>query len=84
MEKEIEKERLYDIFEGEYLNGMKNGKGKEYYYDKIKFEGEYLNDKRHGNGIEYYVISDYKDYDDNDKREEEKEKSEEDPKKQKR
>ena len=29
MEKEIEKERLYDIFEGEYLNGMKNGKGKD-------------------------------------------------------
>jgi len=32
------------IFEGEYLNGKKNGKGKEYYYDgKLKFEGEYLN-----------------------------------------
>ena len=30
-------------FEGEYLNGEKNGKGKEYYDNgKIKFEGEYL------------------------------------------
>ena len=32
------------IFNGEYLNGKKNGKGKEYYENKkIKFEGEYLN-----------------------------------------
>ena len=30
-------------FEGEYLNGERNGKGKEYKYAKIKFEGEYLN-----------------------------------------
>ena len=42
--------KLYDletnnlIFEGEYLNGKKNGKGKEYHInDKLKFEGEYLN-----------------------------------------
>ena len=38
------------IFEGEYLNGKRNGKGKEYNsYDRIKFEGEYLN----GKGKEY-------------------------------
>ena len=43
------------VFEGEYLNGVKNGIGKEYYYeDKLKFEGEYLNGKRHGKGKEYY------------------------------
>ena len=31
-------------FEGEYLNGENNGKGKEYYQNHIlKFEGEYLN-----------------------------------------
>ena len=31
-------------FEGEYLNGKRNGKGKEYYYNnKLRFEGEYLN-----------------------------------------
>ena len=30
-------------FEGEYLNGKRNGKGKEYDYEgKLKFEGEYL------------------------------------------
>ena len=41
--------KLYDletnnlIFEGEYLNGKKNGKGKEYHInEKLKFEGEYL------------------------------------------
>ena len=34
-------------FEGEYLNGQRNGKGKEYDYDgKLWFEGEYLNGKR--------------------------------------
>ena len=32
------------IFEGEYLNGLKNGKVKEYdYNDNLLFEGEYLN-----------------------------------------
>ena len=31
-------------FEGEYLNGRKNGKGKEYDENKkLKFKGEYLN-----------------------------------------
>jgi len=41
------------IFEGEYLNGKRNGKGKEYYNNNnIKFEGEYLNWKK-WNGIGY-------------------------------
>ena len=32
------------IYEGEYLNGKKNGKGKEYFNnDNLKFEGEYKN-----------------------------------------
>ena len=31
------------LFEGEYLNGKRNGKVKEYYYNgKLRFEGEYL------------------------------------------
>ena len=35
------------LFEGEYLNGRKSGKGKEYYENgNIKFEGEYLNGKK--------------------------------------
>ena len=45
------------IFEGEYINGLKNGygKAKEYYYNgKLEFVGEYLNGKRHGKGKEYY------------------------------
>ena len=43
------------IFEGEYLNGKRNGKGKEYYRNgKLLFEGEYLNGKRNGKGKEYY------------------------------
>ena len=42
-------------FEGEYLNGKKNGKGKEYnYYDGLlKFEGEFLNGIKNGKGKEY-------------------------------
>jgi len=39
------------IFEGEYLNGERNGKGKEYKCEgKLKFEGEYLNGERNGKG----------------------------------
>ena len=66
-EKEKGKIKEYDsindqlIFEGEYSNGKREGKGKEYYYDeKISdefqsiFEGEYLNGKRNGKGKEYY------------------------------
>ena len=53
------KEYGYDIdeleFEGEYLNGKRNGKGKEYYNNcELKFEGQYLNDKKYGEIKEYY------------------------------
>ena len=43
-------------FEGEYLNGKRNGKGKEYYlkYGNIKYQGEYVNGKKEGKGKEYY------------------------------
>ena len=41
------------IFEGEYKNGKRNGKGKEYSTDgDLIFEGEYKNGKRNGKGIE--------------------------------
>ena len=34
-------------YEGEYLNGNKNGKGKEYDINgKLIYEGEYLNGKK--------------------------------------
>ena len=42
------------VYEGEYLNGKRNGKGKEYNYnDNFIYEGEYLNGKRNGKGKEY-------------------------------
>ena len=42
-------------FEGEYLNGKRNGKGKEYYNDgKLRFEGNYLNGKK-WNGKGYNI-----------------------------
>ena len=51
MKKKVEKVEYNDsgllIYEGNYLNGKSNGKGKEYYDDSyiliLKFEGEYLN-----------------------------------------
>ena len=49
-------------FEGEYLNGKRHGKGKEYFkvgeWKSVDFEGEYLNGKR-WNG----KVKDYYDYD---------------------
>ena len=48
------------IFEGKYLNGKRNGKGKEYYENgKIKFKGKYLNGLKNGKGIEYYFQKHY-------------------------
>ena len=49
------KEYRYGLlfFQGEYLNGERNGKGSEYYNGKLRFEGEYLNGKRNGKGKEY-------------------------------
>ena len=42
-------------FEGEYSNGERNGKGREYDYEgKLKFEGEFKNGKRNGKAKEYY------------------------------
>ena len=53
------------VFEGEYLNGKKNGFGKEYikssFYEpyedktgsKLIFEGQYLNGVKNGKGREY-------------------------------
>ena len=52
--KEYKGENDMLIYEGEYLNGERNGKGKEYYiFNRIEFEGEYLNGKRNGKGKEY-------------------------------
>ena len=42
------------IFIGEYLNGKRNGYGKEYAHYRLIFEGAYLNGKRNGYGKEYY------------------------------
>ena len=45
--KEYDKYKGNLIFEGEYLNGKRNGKGKEYFYNgQIRFEGDYKNDLR--------------------------------------
>ena len=41
------------IYEGDYLNGERNGRGKEYKYKSIIYEGEYKNGKRHGYGKDY-------------------------------
>ena len=48
----------YIKYEGKYLNGLRNGEGKEfgiinYNLGKLIFEGEYLNGERNGKGKEY-------------------------------
>ena len=53
--KEFDLSQKNMIFEGEYLNGKRNGKGKEYYYyGKLKIEGEFLNGEKNGKIKEYY------------------------------
>ena len=52
------KEYNYDfnqiIYEGEYLDGNKSGKGKEYNNEgQLIYEGEFLNGERNGKGKEY-------------------------------
>ena len=48
------KNKLLYLYEGDYLNGERNGKGKEYNNDgELIFDGEYLNGKRNGKGKEY-------------------------------
>ena len=49
----------YFVYEGEYLNYKRNGKGKEYFLNgNLKFEGEYLNGyKIKGNGYNYQGIN---------------------------
>ena len=42
------------VFEGDLINGKKNGIGKIYEMDRLIYEGEFLNGKRHGKGKEYY------------------------------
>ena len=43
------------LFEGEYINGERNGYGKEYNnIENLLYEGEYMNQMRNGKGKEYY------------------------------
>ena len=52
--KEYDRYKNILIYEGEYLNGKRNGKDKEFNENgRLIYEGEYLNGKRNGKGIEY-------------------------------
>ena len=52
--KEYDSKYVKLLYEGEYLNGKRNGYGKEYFYGQIIFEGEYLNgNKLKGKGYDY-------------------------------
>ena len=42
------------IYEGEWINGEKNGNGISYYNGKKYYEGEWLNGKKHGKGKLFY------------------------------
>ena len=63
----IRKAYYFDIleeYEGEYLNGKRNGKGKEYNKNgELIFEGEFLNGKKwNGKGEEYLEIMNESEY----------------------
>ena len=49
------------IFEGEYLNGKRNGKGKKYELHLI-YDGEFFDDKRQGKGKIYDIYKNDKLY----------------------
>ena len=51
--KEFYKASFY--YEGQYMNNLKDGYGKEYFYNKLIYEGEYKEGRRHGKGKEYYI-----------------------------
>ena len=58
------KVKFYDsggnlCFDGEYLNGKKSGKGKEFFGGKLYFEGQYLNGAKNGKG-KIYSLTDGK------------------------
>ena len=47
-------------YEGDLINGMRNGQGKLYYKNgNIKYEGEFANDKFEGTGKFYYTDGNY-------------------------
>ena len=50
------KEIKYDNgrYVGQFVNGLKEGKGIYYYNSGSRYEGDYKNDKREGKGIYYY------------------------------
>ena len=53
----------FEGFEWQYINGKRNGKGKEFSDDNIKFEGEYLNGKRwKGKGEEIDDFAEFSSY----------------------
>ena len=56
-EKIIINEFYKDIikFEGEYINGKLNGKGKQYFFGQLIFVGDYMDGIKNGFGKEYYI-----------------------------
>ena len=60
-DKIIYHEEIYengDKYEGDWKNGLKEGKGVYYYKNGNRYEGDYQNDKREGKGIKYYKNGD--------------------------
>ena len=47
-------------YDGDFVNGKREGNGKYIYEDSEYYIGQWLNDKRHGKGKEYYKNGDIK------------------------
>ena len=56
--KEYETYYIKPEFEGEYLNEIRNGKGKQYYYmdGNLQYKRDFLNGQFNGEGRKYYAI----------------------------
>jgi hypothetical protein len=48
-----------DVYEGEFVKGLKNGHGTEWFKNGDKYCGEYVNSKFHGKGILFYILGVY-------------------------
>ena len=55
---DIDNQTNDDLYEGELINGKKEGKGKYKYKNGCIYEGFFKNDKKDGNGIFYYPNGD--------------------------
>ena len=51
--KDVPPYKSYDEYEGQWENGLRHGKGKDYLNENVIYDGHWKNDLRHGQGKSY-------------------------------